>query len=83
MLVRMKTGCVEDVHDFVGERLIREGRATRVPSKKELILQAENAGGPAATVGIEMATLEPKAECAVVRFVRGPKSPRRNSLWQG
>lgn len=77
MLVRVKaSGCIEDVHDFAGEAMCLDGRAERI------VLNAENAGGPAATVGIEMAMLEPQQEHAVVEFVRTRRSrlARLNAL---
>lgn len=75
MLVRMKSGCIEELHDFVGERFIAEGRADRLsPQNEELILKAEELGGPTASAGIEVAMLEQKTERARIKFVRTPRS---------
>jgi hypothetical protein len=68
MLVRMKNGNIEDLYDDVALRFIANGLAER------LVLKAEDAGGPAATVGIEMAMLEPKPERAVVKYFRTVRS---------
>lgn len=78
MLVKMKNGFVEELHDFVGEQFIKQGRAERVDAKTDellqLILKAEGHGGPAATAGIEMAMLEQKTERANITFFRTPRS---------
>ncbi len=73
MLVQMKNGNVEDVFKFVGEDLVRRGVATEIKNDAA-ILKAEEQGGAAATVGIEMAVAAPKAEHAVMRFVRSLRS---------
>jgi hypothetical protein len=77
MLVQMKNGNVEEVTAEAAAMLIRQGRAERIHSEESyeaMTLSAESHGGPAACVGIEMATLEPKSEHAVVRFVRTARS---------
>ena len=72
MLVRMKNGNVEDLYDEVAKRFILQGIAE--PLQEAAIINAENNGCAAATVGVEMAVLEPKAEHAVVRFFRTLRS---------
>ena len=56
MLVRMLNGSIKDLYDVSALELIRQGIAEKV------ILKVEDQGGPAATVGIELAMLEPKQE---------------------
>ena len=73
MFVKMLNGNVEEVFKFVGEDLIRRGVATEIKND-EAILKSEEQGGAAATVGIEMAVAAPKAEHAVMRFVRSLRS---------
>ena len=73
MIVKMLNGNVEDVYDFVGKTLVQRGLATQVKNDAA-ILKAEEQGGAAATVGIEMAVAAPKAEHAVMRFVRSLRS---------
>ncbi len=80
MLVRLMNGNVEDLFDEPACNLIARGLAERVQSEESddaLILRAESSGGPAACVGIEMATLEPKAEHAVLKFFRTGRSKSR------
>ncbi len=73
MFVKMLNGNVEEVFKFVGEDLIRRGVATEIKND-EAILKAEDNGGAAATVGIEMAVAAPKTEHAVVKFFRTLRS---------
>jgi len=73
----MKNGNVEDLIDEVACGFIARGLAERITSAESadaLILKAEDAGGPAATVSIEMAMLEAKQECAVVKYIRTARS---------
>ena len=75
MLVRMKNGNVEYVLDEVACNLINRRLATRFAAEADaLILKAEEQGGTAACVGIELATLEPKVERSVVKFFRTLRS---------
>lgn len=67
-LVRMLSGEVVEVHDYVAEQMILRGEAVA------LSINAENQGGVCATVGIELATLEPKTEQARIKYERTPKS---------
>ena len=73
MLIKMKNGNVEDVLKYVGEDLIRRGIATEIKNDAT-ILKAEDNGGAAATVSIEMAVAVPKTENAAVRFFRTLRS---------
>lgn len=73
MLVRMKTGDIENLLDDVAKAFILQGRAEPLV-KDAAVLIAENHGGAAATVGIEMAVVEPKVEHAVVKFFRTLRS---------
>ncbi len=73
MIVKMLNGNVEDVFKFVGEDLVRRGVATEIKNDVA-ILKAEDNGGAAATVGIEMAVAAPKTEHAVVKFFRTLRS---------
>ncbi len=73
MFVKMLNGNVEEVFKFVGEDLIRRGVATEIKNDVA-ILKAEDNGGAAATVGIEMAVAAPKTEHAVVKFFRTLRS---------
>jgi hypothetical protein len=73
----MLNGEVADVFDEVACAMILRGEAERVHSEESddaLILSAENHGGQSACAGIEMATLEPKAECAVLKYIRTRRS---------
>ncbi len=75
MIIKMRSGNTEEVYDFVGRDMIARGIAEEVKIDDSTdALKAEEQGGPAATIGIEMATLEPKQENAVVRFVRTARS---------
>lgn len=77
MFVRMLTGCVEEVFEEFGKRLIYEGRAVAIEDNKKVILKAEELGGVPATAGIEIAMIEPKQEQGIIaRFFRGPRTPR-------
>lgn len=84
MLVRMKTGCVEELADSVGEMFIRQGRADRWPLEKPepltatemAILHAENVAGPGGTAGVEMAVFTTSMEKAILTYTRGPRSAR-------
>jgi len=77
MLVLLKNGEVAEVFDEFAVGMILRGEAEHVQSEESdaaLILKAETHGGQAACVGIEMATLEPKKESAMIRFVRTLRS---------
>jgi hypothetical protein len=73
MIVKMKNGNIEDVFEFVGRDLIRRGIAEKL-KRDALVLKAEEQGGAAACVGIEMAIAAPKTEHAVVKFFRTLRS---------
>lgn len=90
MLVRMKTGCVEELCDAIGEQYIAQGRAERWPpvekpltAAEAAILYAEQIAGPAGTAGIEVATAEVKTQKAVLTFTRGPRSLRPRATTGG
>ena len=75
MLVRMKhSGIVENVYDYVGDSLCKQGKATRYTENEQAILHAKEQGGPAACIGVEMEVCEPRAERAVLKYVRMPRS---------
>ena len=63
-LVRMLSGEVVEVHDYVAEQMVLRGEAEKVD------VQNVNA----ATQAVEMATLEPKTEQARIKYERTPKS---------
>ena len=77
ILVRMKNGNLENLIDEVALGFLARGAADRVNielKKEALTLKAESQGGVCACAGIELATLEPKRESAVVRFARTLRS---------
>ena len=74
MLVRSKSWGVVEVVDYVGRGMILRGEATAYPETEQAILHAEEQGGPAACIGVEMAVCEPRAERAVLKYVRMPRS---------
>jgi hypothetical protein len=73
MLVQMKNGNVEDLYDHVAKSFIQRGLAVAITPEGQ-ILKAEEQGVPVATVGIEVAMLEPKQEHAVVKYIRTLRS---------
>ncbi len=76
MLVRMRSGRVEDLFEFRARKFIKLGWATEYtpPTKEEAILHAEEQSGTAACTAVEMAVHEPKTERAVVSFFRTARS---------
>jgi hypothetical protein len=68
------SGIVENVYDYVGDSLCKQGKATRYTENEQAILHAEEQGGPAATLGVEFAIREPRTERAVLKYVRMPRS---------
>jgi hypothetical protein len=75
MLIRMKSGHTEEVLAEVALALVARGIAERIKeSADELALNAESHGGIGACAGIELSTLEPKKEAAMVRFIRTKRS---------
>jgi len=73
MWVKMKNGNVEELYDHVAKDFLRRGIAEEL-THEGTILKAEEQGGPAATVGIEMAVLAPQQEHAVVKYIRTLRS---------
>jgi len=63
-LVRMLSGEVVEVHDYVAEQMVLRGETEKID------VQNVNA----ATQAVEMATLEPKTEQARIKYERTPKS---------
>ena len=74
MLVRMRSGNVENLFDHIARQYIRLGRATELTPQSEAILHAEEQGGPAACTGVELAIHELKSETAALTYVRTPRS---------
>ncbi len=75
MLVRMRSGRVEDLFDFRARKFIKLGWATEYkPESEQAVLHAEEQGGPAACAGVELAIHEPKSETAALTYVRTPRS---------
>lgn len=75
MLVRMRSGNVENLFDYIARQYIRLGRATEYkPLSEQAILHAEAQGGPSACTGIELAIHEPQTERAVLPYARTARS---------
>ena len=65
-LVRMLSGEVVEVHDYVAEQMVLRGEAVRIDDDGQC--------SRCVAVDIEMATLEPKTEQARIKYERTPKS---------
>lgn len=75
MLVRMRSGNIEDVIPSIARQFINLKLATEYkPKNEQAILHAEEQSGPSACIGVELAIHEPKSERAVARFMRTARS---------